>query len=131
MVLRVAKVCVPANTPSDSPVVYVVELPQGVLTDIRILIPPGHFALTGIRIKYGLETITPWHQEEWVTGDSIVVQDFPNFRLPNDPSYLTVEAYNTDEVFEHCFYLYFIIKSEEELTTTLLSKFMRWLGFRG
>jgi len=129
--LRVKVVCVEPNTPKDSPKRDTIELPPGILTEVKILIPPGHQALAGVRVKYGLENVVPYRQDDWVRGDFVTITDTPDFRLENDPTVLAIEAYNEDDTYEHCFYMYFTVKREEELTTSLLSKFLKWLGFRG
>ena len=125
--LRVARVCVDPSTPAGSPKKVRVELPQGILSEVKILIPPGHQALAGVRIKYGLEVIVPWHQDDWIRGDFIVITDTPGYPLPNEPSEVTVEAYNEDDTYPHCFYLYFVVKREEELTIGLLKRFLKAL----
>ena len=129
--LRAYKVCVEASTPPYAPLVERLELPSGILTRIEIRIPPGHFGLTGIRIKYGLETILPYRQDEWIIGDNELVADSPQIRLEHEPTEITVEAYNNDDTYEHCFFLRFQVQEESKLTSEILKKFLRYIGLRG
>ena len=125
--LRVAYPRVPPNTPKTSPLTFEVKLPAGILAHVKILIPPGHQALAGVRIRRGLEIIVPHHQDDWIKGDNVTVEDEPMIRLPESENVLIIEAYNEDEYYPHTFYIYFKIKREEELTHNLMYKFLKAL----
>ncbi len=125
--LRTYVICVPPNTSSSNPSKTKVELPIGVLTQTKILIPAGHNGLTGIRILRGIETIVPWHQEDWIKGSNVVITDPTNLELENDPTYLTVECYNEDDTYQHCFYLYFVVQPPEQLSNRLMYQFLKRL----
>lgn len=114
------KVCVEPNTPSDQWVEQLVELPRGLLRQVSILIPPGHSGLTGIRIRYGLEYIIPWHSDSWISGDGEKIIDYPFYILPDNPTDLVIEAYNESQNYTHCFYIYFIVDKEMERLEQLL-----------
>jgi len=100
-----AKLTIPANTPRDSPVSVSIELTRAVLTRISIRIPPGHCALTGLRISYGDMQLWPEESGTWVSGDDEALEWNEYFELPDDPTRLTLEGYNEDVKYEHSFYV--------------------------
>jgi len=106
--LYTAKLTIPANTPRDSPVSTSVKLKRAVLVRISIRIPPGHFALTGLRIKYGRLQLWPEEPDTWLTGDDEAIMWDEYFELPHDPTRLTLEGYNEDVTYEHSFYVRFM-----------------------
>ena len=125
--LKTYVVCVPPNTSSDNPTKTKVELPRGILTQTKILIPAGHNGLTGIRILRGIEIIVPWHQETFIKGSNVVIADPTNLECEDDPTILTVEAYNEDDTYQHCFYLYFVVQPPEQLSSRLMYQFLKRL----
>jgi len=103
MAIYTIKLTVPANTPVDKPKRTTVDLAKAVLTRISIRIPPGHFALTGLRILYGRLQLWPEESGTWFSGDDEVIEWTEYFELPHDPTRLTLEAYNEDEAYDHSF----------------------------
>lgn len=107
--LRVAHVCVPPGTGKDKPYTQKVALEGAMLREVLVLIPPGHRGVTGVRIKYGLELLLPYHQDDWIIGDNISVTDKLYWPLPESPVELVVEAYNDSDAYTHCFHIYFSV----------------------
>jgi len=125
--LKTYVVCVQPNTSSDNPIKTKVELPRGILTQTKILIPAGHNGLTGIRILRGIEIVVPWHQETFIRGSNVTITDPTNLECEDDPTTLTVEAYNEDDTYQHCFYLYFVVQPPEQLSNRLMYQFLKRL----
>jgi len=115
MTLYVATLTIPANTAESSPVSTTVELWEEVLDQIIILIPPGHYALAGLKVYYGDEQILPKPAGSWLRGDNVVITAKMRWRLPDRPTRLRLEGYNVDVKYQHSFYLYFITMNEEEV----------------
>lgn len=107
--LKTSIVCVEPDTPENEYLEQLVELPNGLLTQVVIFIPPGHSAVTGIRVRYGLEYIVPYRDSQWIKGDGVTIVDYPMFYLPDYINNIIVEAYNNSQNYQHCFYLYFIV----------------------
>jgi len=103
MAIYTIKLTIPANTPRDAPVSTSVELARAVLTRISLRIPPGHCAVTGLRIKYGRLQLWPEEPDTWLTGDDETLMWDEYFELPHDPTRLTIEAYNESAEYEHTF----------------------------
>jgi len=115
MTLYVATLTIPASTAESSPVSTTVELWEEVLDQIIILIPPGHYALAGLKIFYGDEQILPKPAGSWLRGDNVVIPVKMRWRMPERPTRLRLEGYNEDVKYQHSFYLYFITMNEEEV----------------
>ena len=96
---------IPANTPEISPIEKELEIKEGVITRISVLIPGGHLALAGFRLLYGIEPIFPAQEAAWIKGndESFVIDEW--WDLVEEPCRLRVQGYNTDETFDHTFYI--------------------------
>jgi hypothetical protein len=99
-------VTVPRNTPPDDPHVESVEVEGNVITEIDILIPYGHMALTGISFWYGDDQIHPTPKGSWIKGNEIWITHKTRILLPERYNVITVKAFNLDEVYDHTFYVY-------------------------
>jgi len=106
MVVYVVKITIPKNTPKTSPKEVTVELEKAVITRLFIQIPPGHHALTGLRIMYGNLQLWPKEFDTWFTGDDIVLNFDEYFELPDDPTKLRIEGYNEDDTYDHSFIIH-------------------------
>jgi len=51
---------IPANTLKSNPVAYELKIEEPVFDSIHLLIPPGVWALAGIRICYGIAQFFPY-----------------------------------------------------------------------
>jgi len=118
--LKVSKVCVPPSTPDNAPITQYVSVPAGELVRVDVRIPPGHLGLTGIRVLRGIEIIIPWHQDDWLVGDNETITDNPLIRCEDDPTTLTIQAYNLDETYIHCFYVRFEVLPYEKVTHNVI-----------
>jgi len=99
------KLTIPPNTPPESPERTTVKLRKAILTHMSIRIPPGHHALAGIRVLYGITQLWPEETGTWLTGDDEVLEWEEYFELPTDPTTLVLEGYNEDDTYEHSFYI--------------------------
>lgn len=97
---------VPAGTAIAAPVTQAVQLTEGHLAKARILIPPGHSGLTGLRITWSGTQIFPYNTGTWLTSDDEILDwDFDYDVTANG---LALTGYNTD-IFPHTFYVRFYI----------------------
>ncbi|RLF06751.1 MAG: hypothetical protein DRJ60_04015 [Thermoprotei archaeon] len=99
-------VCIPKNTPESSSYSEKIELRHDTILNISILIPAGHMASTGIRIKYGPKQLMPHEPSTWIKGDNVLVYSSGPIRLPESPITLMVEGFNNSSSYDHCFYIY-------------------------
>jgi len=101
---------IPANTEKTSPAKMTFTLREGILTEITILIPPGHCDLAHLVIKDGDTQIVPELPAESVHGDNIVLR-FRVDRYLYQPFYdLYGYGWNDDDTYDHDFILYFEVE---------------------
>lgn len=97
---------VPAGTPAAAPLVSPVVLEDAQLESVRIVIPPGHFGLTGLAVLWGGIQIVPFGQgTSIVANDEIIDYAWDDEITANG---LALSGFNTD-VFPHSFYLRWVI----------------------
>jgi len=94
---------IPPNTPKDNPKEAKITLEGDILTEITIVIPPGHAALTGIALLYGIEQIAPLPSGEWFTGDDERIAWVERWGIPEGKAEITLRGYNEDDTYEHSF----------------------------
>jgi len=104
------------STPKDSPAERKVTLRKGLLYRVGIQIPPGHWALTGLRIRYGEMQLWPTEPGTWFKGDDLEFEFEERWDLPEDPTVLRIEGYNEDDTYEHTFYIRLFILPPEEVS---------------
>ena len=96
---------IPANTLEDSPVEQLVEIKEGVITRIGVLIPAGHHTLAAMKILYGIDQVFPAKKGTWLRGEdeSVIMDEF--WDLPEQPCTLRAQGYNLDDTHKHTFYI--------------------------
>jgi len=107
MAVYTIEITVPPKTPPKSPTRTSIELKKAVLTRMSVRIPPGHCAVTGLRILYGRLQLWPEEKGTWLSGDDETLVWDEYFDLPHDPTRLVIEAYNESERYDHTFLLRF------------------------
>lgn len=95
-------VTVPAGTAQITPQVTPWPLENAQLVQIELIVPPGHVALTGIRILQAQQQIIPWGNLSYLRMDSekLVIP----FNGEIGANALSINTFNTD-IFAHTFYL--------------------------
>ena len=109
------KFTVTAGVQPSSPTFAQLPHDQGTLTELQIVVPPGHAALTGIRILVAGVIIEPWGGSDWfIAADEIITLPYGEFINANQ---LSVSMYNTD-IFDHSFYVRAKIAAVTQQTAT-------------
>jgi len=103
---------VPANTPKTSPKKVTLKLKKGVLTKVVVLIPDGHQALAHLRILDGATPVIPWGEDQWIHGNRMLLDWYPNYELAFEPAGLVAVGYNEDDTYPHTFYLYMWVEKQ-------------------
>jgi len=95
------------NTPQETPSILDLEMEQGTVSKINVIIPPGHAALAGLGIFSEETQILP--KSGWLKGnnDNLVFEvDIPIPAVGSPAVYkLTAKGYNLDDTYPHTFYL--------------------------
>lgn len=136
-------VTVPKNTSSSAYISDTLAIQFGVIHRIHITIPAGHAGLTGIRLLQGLHQIAPVSGSEWFVGDDTRL-DYDEFiEISGTPFELGIEAFNTDDTFDHSFVIGVGVLPREVLLPTagisqvmqgiseILAGFSKWFGVGG
>jgi len=97
----------PPNTEEESPQSLDLELEEGTVSKVQIIIPPGHAALAGLAIFADTEQVIP--KSGWLRGnDDNLVFDC-DIAIPFDETTskykLTAKGYNLDDTYQHTFYI--------------------------
>ncbi len=97
---------VPAGTPVAAPVTVPVILEDAKLISLRIIIPDGHNALTGLRVTWAGTQVVPYGTGTWIIANSEIIDyDWDDEVTANG---LALAGYNTD-IFDHSFQLRFTV----------------------
>lgn len=108
------QITIPANTPSSSPYEVRKTVRGYELRRIIVLIPDGHFGLTGLRVIYGVDNIIPDNPDGWIIGNDESVPFFVYFKLPERETTLRFQGYNLDDTYDHSFYVRVEVLEEDE-----------------
>lgn len=94
---------IPKNTAEEAPYEQKLQISQGVLHQVSVVIPPGHAGLTGCALDIGLHQISPTNQNEWFRGDDVHFT-FPEYiEIPEGTRELILRGFNLDTLYDHGF----------------------------
>jgi len=123
MPIYVTTITIPANTPKPAPKEFTFEIKGEMLSEVQVVIPPGHAALTGIAVLYGLEQLFPLPSGSWLSGDNERISFPERWEIPFARAPLRILGYNEDDTFDHGFIIRFIVaKRKEELISERLAR---------
>lgn len=99
---------VPPNTSRENPKITSQKILGEVIDFIRVVIPPGHQGLTGVRIEDASNTILPamGSTSFWLRGDNSEFNDNQNRKFSDPPWTLRFVGYNSDDLRTHTFFIY-------------------------
>lgn len=100
-------ITVTGGTTPTNPATTNIALENALLVDVEILIPPGHNALTGVRIRQSRQQIIPWGNNSWISADNYSRIFDVNSEIGSKA--ISVQTYNND-TFDHTFYMRFHIR---------------------
>jgi len=104
---------IPPNTGKDNPKEAKITLEGDILTEITIIIPPGHAGLTGLAIFYGIEQLAPLPSGEWFIGDNERISWVERWEIPEGEAEIIIRGYNEDDTYPHSFICRFEVEPEE------------------
>jgi len=100
------------QTEKDDPKTMTIRIPGGYFESFSFLIPPGHCGLTGLQVWFEGSQFLPTTRGEWYVGDNIYRVVPVRTELPYEWNEFEVRAYNTDDSYDHTFYVYFAVTHE-------------------
>lgn len=81
------------------------KLGRGILTEVRIVFPPGCAGLVHCRLLHQAHQLAPTNPEGDFSGDTYPQVYSEYFELFATPYLLVLEAWNDDDTFAHTIYL--------------------------
>jgi len=106
-------VTVPANTPKDAPVTYLLLVEEDYITSIDVYFPPGCCGLTRVQAYYGSEQIAPKPTGADFRGDNMLVRCPLRWKVPEKPCPIRFVLWNLDDTYSHT-PIIFVTTAEEE-----------------
>jgi len=107
-------VTVPAGTPKDAPVTYMLFVEEDYVTSIDVYFPSGCCGYCRVQAYYGSEQIAPKPAGSSFRGDGVVVKSPMKWRIPEWPCPIRFELWNLDDLYAHTPILYIVTAKEEE-----------------
>jgi hypothetical protein len=105
---------VPRGTPAIDPVVSGVKLTHGLLTEIRMIFPPGPARLVSCAVRDRLHQIMPANPEESIHLDNATVISRLEYALTDTPYELLIYGWGPDTSYDHTITLQFEVQPLEE-----------------
>lgn len=94
---------IPKNTLEEAPYEQKLQISDGILHQVSVVIPPGHAGLTGCALDIGLHQVAPTNQNEWFRGDDVHFS-FPEYiEIPEGTRELNLRGFNLDTLYDHGF----------------------------
>jgi len=129
-------VTVPANTPKDAPVTYLLLVEEDYITSIDVYFPPGCCGLTRVQAYYGSEQIAPKPTGADFRGDNMLVRCPLRWKVPEKPCPIRFVLWNLDDTYSHTPIIFVTTAEEEQVkpykpVSEFVNLFKRLLGIRG
>lgn len=125
------EVIVPKETLEDNPYKHRMKVDHGVISNVLIVILPGHAGLTHLRIFYHDVQIYPHNSEAWYCGDGLTIKFPDNYRLDTPPYELIAHGYNEDIRYNHAFLLDINIMRNLAGEATIAEDYENYVGEEG
>lgn len=116
--VRAFAVTVAANTVRTAPAETAMALPRGIIERVEIIIPDGHVGITGIAIAYAHQRVYPEIDNTWLQANDDKFTFEPDPKLSSGA--WSAFAFNED-VFQHTFYVRFVVGPPEGVDTAAMS----------
>jgi len=102
-------ITIPKNTTRANPVDVRIPIAKGIITEFKILIPPGHASLAHLTINRRSHQIAPSTENMDIHGDGMLL-DWQEYYEIFQPEYeLTLLGWNDDDTYPHTFTVYVVV----------------------
>jgi hypothetical protein len=95
------RVLLPANTPINNPVIQVLRISQGIITNIEVEFPAGCQGLAFIQLSYETAPILPYNPTVYLVSDNRTIQSPIEFEAFIPPYEIIARGYNLDDSYDH------------------------------
>lgn len=82
---------------------------KGVISRVWISFPPGCAGLVNLRLYHQGHPFLPVDKLAYITGDAYTFEIPVMFEILTQPENITIEAWNTDDTFEHTIHVLMLI----------------------
>ena len=82
---------------------------QGVISRVWVHFPPGCQGKARLRIYHEGHPFLPVEQDAYISGDSYVYEYPVMYEITGHPELITIETWNTDELYPHTIDVQFLI----------------------
>ena len=86
---------------------------QGVIFRVWLNFPPGCAGLVRVRMYHEGHPFLPVDKEAYIVGDAYTFVYPVFYEIKQPPENITIEAWNTDEVYQHTIHVQFLIIPKE------------------
>ena len=136
LTLYTPAVTVPANTPKDAPVTYMLYVEEDYITSIDVYFPPGCCGLCRVQAYYGSEQLAPKPTGADFRGDNMLVRFPMRWKVPEKPCPIRFVLWNLDDTYSHTPIILVSTAEEEQVkpykpVSEFVNLFKRLLGIRG
>jgi len=108
-------VTVPANTPKDAPVTYMLFVEEDYVTSIDVYFPTGCCGYCRVQAYYGSEQIAPKPTGADFRGDGMIVRCPLRWRVPEKPCPIRFVLWNLDDTYSHTPIIFVTTAMEEQV----------------
>ena len=98
-----------ANKTEAQATVTQFKVNKGVIYRVWLNFPPGCAGLVRVRIHLDGHPILPVEKDAYIVGDAYTFVYPPMVEVKTEPQIITIEAWNTDEVYNHTIHVQFLI----------------------
>ena len=102
-----------ANKTEEQATITSFKVNMGVIYRIWVSFPPGCSGLVNLRIYHESHPFLPVDKDAYITGDSYTFVYPIFYEIKTQPEQITIEAWNTDEVYPHTIHVQFLIIPKE------------------
>jgi hypothetical protein len=103
------------DTKEVSPTPKILKLSYGVITHCMFVIPPGHSAMTGLKLFYHEAQLYPLNRTDWYVGNNTTIEFDEYQPLVAAPYELKAKGYNTSTNHSHAFLIGITVLRPEEM----------------
>ena len=95
--------------PANSEKTWYLDVEGDVITFISLRFPPGPEGELKVKIMYGLKSLAPIAEDQWLNGDDEVIAWNEYIELPEKKTTLKIVAKNEDTTYDHSFILRIVV----------------------
>ncbi len=128
-------VSVPPNTPATAPATATLEIFPGVVVQVWLQFPRFCAGLVHARILRAGSQIWPANEDSDVASDGFVVNWPEEYDMTDEPTALTLSAWNLDDTYPHSVTLWLATRDAASFKaaqqqSNLLAKFLQLVGLK-